>query len=1117
MTTLSAGQLEKLRAPQHSSEMFLAVLVPEDAMTATVDGYQVRGETDIPYAGDTGEGNVGDGMLAYFGSTAGGKEIGAARVKSIDTGANTLTIEENDLELDSGNYITVKKTYLPRAKLPSLDDSGANVVFYKDGVAYSDQNLHLPPVVVMGPPACVFLEAQNYPVDPATPGAPYLALDPSMNEYAFADWPDGITIQVRNHPSGPTYRLYWDDGCGSGDVYMDTEFGTTSVCSADVPMPPAFPYLDTCAPLSDGPYTCTLKTKKFVGSTWIEVASLSITLRVGDFDPAAVVYFVDEYSWSPVSAALSTKTWGWDGGTKRTGSGTVASPYVVTFPAAGVYWVSLTITDANGKTSIGRRPVFVFDDDDPYIDFGSSARQLSLRGAQQRFDVSGDADQDAFPDDTWVVRFNRERFNGELYDLRGYRYPYRENVVFAGFLVYESVETNTDVFSTSFDVIDITRILDQLPGFGQILVDAASPADWTQVANLDVIKTVYYLLKWHSNVLELSDFTYSLARLASEIKVREQRIGKASLFRQCEYALGQKGIFATLCATPQGCLHIRQDPAMINPADRAAAVDLVAHLLDADWSELSIEIQERPRTQYVRLSGIAYDGSDADAYISLAPGVPEQAVEPEEFEGQVLIDQAETNQLAGDYWAKQNNPLRARITLPGLWDVFAPALQERLSFALAADQNNRGLVFGSSDYWLPREVTVDEDAHTGAVTVTVIADFETTGVPGIAITAAGAPTPPAPRDDPTPEPIPQPQTYIYPGVIVGTEANGVWYAEVLNGGSTNWEALGTGLSGDALAITDLLIVQRSGQPYVYAATQDGIYEYAGLPTKTNAWEKVWSLSGSVPEMLYLHASITNPGWVYWTWRQTYNPKELDVGWTPNWFADVYADVAIESDVLSSIAYRCIGNVWSVPNAPRTVYVAGSRYASLVDGSTSRIVKCVIAADSSGFDSVTAVDVTADDAGKANQCWCYVPYENANYVYWGRDAGFGVYEAIRRSTNAGSSFADVDTATQLRKIFGLATDEERLYIQTVDSLADLSIGNGVIDFYIYGSGQRAARVLTRNANGSLKTCLAAGRWILPYTDTIVHSDSSTDTDVGGDLDFGDNITAIARYDYEGLYG
>lgn len=992
-TKLSATDLSYLRRSFHDAEMFLAVLVPDDAMTATVDGDQSRGETDIPYIGDSGEGNVGDGMLVYFGNTAGGKEIGTARIKGINTGANTLTIEENDLELDSGNYITVKCTYVPRAKLPSLDSSGADVVLYKDGEAYSNQNLYMPPVVVMGPPACAFLI--------------------------------GGVVDIK---------------------------------------------------------------------------------------------FVDELSWSPVNAALSTKTWGWDGGSLQSGSGTVADPYIVRYSTAGVYWVSLTITDANGATSVGRRPVFVFDDDNPpYADFETNPRQLSLRGAQQQFAVSGDADQGEFSDGTWIVRFNGEQFNGDSYDLRGYRYPYRENVTFAGFLVSESVETNTDAFSTSFDAIDITRILDQLPGFGQILIDAASPSNWMEVANLDVIKTVYYLLRWHSNVLDIVDFRYSLARSGDEIKVREQRIGKASLFRQCEYVLGQKGIFATLCATPQGCLHIRQDPALIDPADRDASVDLTVHLLASDWAEMVVEVQERLRVQSVRLSGIAYDGSAATAYISRAPGVPDQAVAPDEVDGQVLIDQAGTNQLAGDYWAKQNNPYSVRIELPGLWDVFAPGLQERLSFVLAAGENNRGLAFGSSDYWLVREATVAENAHTGVVTVSIVAEYETTGVPGVAETAASAPTPPVPGDDPTQEPIPQPQTYIYPGVIIGAEANGVWCADVLNDDSTNWEQLGTGLSGDALAITDLLIVQRSGQPYVYAATQDGIYEYAGLPTKTNAWAKVWDLTGSNPEMLYLHASVTNPGWIYWTWRQTYNPKELDVGWTPDWFSSTYSDMAIESDALGSIANFCIGNVWSVPNSPATVYVAGSRYASLVDGSTSRVVKCVIKGDYSEFDSITVVDVTSDNSAKANQCWVYVPYNQANHVYWGRDAGSGVYEAIRRSTNGGSSFSDVDTATQLRKMFGLSTDEERLYIQMVDSLADLDVGSGVIDFYIYGSGQRATRVLTRNSSGSIKTCLAAGRWTSPYyNNTIVHSDGTTDTDVGGDLDFGDNITAIARYDYEGLY-
>jgi hypothetical protein len=711
MSALNGEQLTKLRCTRHDSDMYLAVLVPEDVFKATVTNNEARGATTIEYTFVSGDDdNTYPGMIAWFGTSAGGKEIGVARIRSIDTGATQLVIEENDLDLAVGNTITVKRVFLPRSRLPNIDVSGATPVFTKDSQSYNDEGLHIPPVVVMGPPACAW-----------------------VNE---------------------------DDGY-------------------------------------------------------------------------ATVKFVDQYSWSPCGATLSTKVWGWDGGAEQGGTGTLADPFVIAYTDPGVYWVALTITDSNSEVSTGWRPVFIFDAENlPYIDFTAGSRHSTLQGTRQSFEVVGDADQTHFPDGAWVVRFNSDYYDSTLYEMDT-RYPFRGNVKFVGFLDGDTLRTDTQTWSTSFEAVDITETLNRLPGFGDTVEWNASPNSWVQIANLDVIKAVHHVLRWSTTVLEIADWRYSIERSASEIKIQKQRWGAGSVLQQCEYVLSEHGIFASLCATVQGCLWIKQDPCLVDPTARGAYVTLCADLARSDYANLQVQRRESAALQHVRLSGLAFDGSAITPYASRAPGVPDEATQPEDASGQVLVDQTDTNRLSGDLFAKLNNPIiSAALELPGNWDVFDPALQERITFPILATENNRGLVYSSSNYWIPREMTVDEDIAGGFMRgVTLVLERETTGTPGVTVVVPGQPIPGATE---------QPSSIGPYGQIVVTDlTHGVAYTNHIEYSSPVWKqhAAGAAIDWNVDRPTSAQVVRvSSGVDSLFLTTDAGaILEYTPLPFPNGKW------------------------------------------------------------------------------------------------------------------------------------------------------------------------------------------------------------------------------------------------------------------------------------------
>lgn len=985
MSALSSGQKTTLRLPTHASKMYLAVLVPDDAITAQVVGDQSRGETVIPYDNVSGtEADVENGMIAWFGTAAGAKDIGVQRVKSIDAGGNELTIEENDLTLYDDYYITVKKVWLPRSKLPAVDVSGSVPVFTKDGEAYTDEGSNIPPVVVIGPPDCQFVD---------------------------------------------------------------------------------------------------------------ELAGY------------ATVKFVDEFSWSPVSAALSTKTWDYDGGSETGGAGTEADPYVVTYSTAGTYWPKLTITDANGATQVCHVPVMVFDDSNPpYKQFQAQPRHLSARGARQAFAVVGSADQDDFPDDAWVVRFNRDYYGGTEAVLET-RYPFRGHVKFAGFLIGDSVRTDTNVSRTTFEAEDITEVLARLPGFGDRVEDVTTATKWTEIEDLNVIKAVLHVLRWSTTVLEITGLRYSLARSASEILIQSERWGEGSILQQCQQTLSTRGIFADLIGDAQGTLHIRQDPNAMDHTDRSSAVTTVVDLENTDFHLISLRRVEYTQAQYVRLSGIAWDGSTASPFQSYAPGVPDQATPVEDVSGQVLVDQADTSRLAGDIFAKRNNTFGpCTIELPGNWDVFDPALQERVTFALAATENNRGLTFTSSDYWIVREVSVDEDAASGFVrAVTLTLEREVEGVPGTGGTVAAQPTwsdPAMPASEPSPR-----SGGSYPGQIIGTASSGVFYADVLDGGSTDWEAMNDGLSGSALNIHDLVFVNIGSTQVIFAATDDGVYRYDDLPSRSGTWTQVLD---PTPNIAYrIHFSVTNPGYAYlFSYHDNGVSSTITLWYSADYFANVDSVLVSGSVVAGSPLMR--GNCWSAPSSPLTVYVAASIAAS---GPVyySRLWEVDLSATPSP--TVTQIDQLTGAAADAGICACYLPYDDASIIYWARTASSS--EAMRRSTNGGSSFGDISAADSPQRLYGPYGDKARLIVQTDSGLYEWTAAGGLVQFGSSYTLMEATRVVLFSGDAVDEALMMGKLWAFPYTNLIVHDDGTTVTDLTGDGDFADQITAVAQPIWEGL--
>lgn len=171
------------------------------------DAGAARGDRTITYDNDVGEGNVLAGHTLWVGSEPGSYDIGKVRIKSINVGANTIEVAENDdIEWADDLYLTCPGEDGFRELwgiLPRITEAGGVVTFYEDyDVLYNDPvDDVLPPKANAGPPAIAFTEGGSAVVSFAENGESFTPeVGAALASYAW-DFADGtITSGAANQP-----------------------------------------------------------------------------------------------------------------------------------------------------------------------------------------------------------------------------------------------------------------------------------------------------------------------------------------------------------------------------------------------------------------------------------------------------------------------------------------------------------------------------------------------------------------------------------------------------------------------------------------------------------------------------------------------------------------------------------------------------------------------------------------------------------------------------------------------------------------------------------------------------------------------------------------------------
>lgn len=431
----------------------------------------------------------------------------------------------------------------------------------------------------------------------------------------------------------------------------------------------------------------------------------------------ATVYFHDTSIGAMVGSSVTARSW------YLPGSDTVTrtdNDFYSTWDTAGQYYMNELVTETNGKTARGFRPVFIFDPPDtggvqPITEFSLSELEGSVENAGWSTTVTiyGEASLDDYPHAAQVVIFARDWYGGEEISIGGY--PGRENIVFTGWIRGSSLRRDYRKRWCEFKVEGIGPLASNISMAACNLRGDLTPANWHELYHLNSNHSGHHLLTEHSTVSHIAD-----CYLREGVDWRDiVDLTEDSLLGQL-----QDQIFtASRCrvlSNAQGDLRAEKYPPLWLQSDRPAytSVELTTADLLGGEVDFGDESEELP-CNHLDFSGVHFTANNNYRnYNSYAPLNVLGTGQGETVDGILVGDQTDANQICGMFYAWKNAAYKSiTLRLKGNWRVFDLTPYIRVLLTLTAAEHPRGEAWNQMPLWVTR---VTYDHHPGAGLLTTL-------------------------------------------------------------------------------------------------------------------------------------------------------------------------------------------------------------------------------------------------------------------------------------------------------------------------------------------------------------------------------------------------------------
>lgn len=457
-----------------------------------------------------------------------------------------------------------------------------------------------------------------------------------------------------------------------------------------------------------------------------------------------------------MTGSLSSYAWTFENGTPSSSviAGTETVPIEVMYSTASGHeghWVTHTVTDSNAKTHTRYSQVFIFDENTPAItafDVSGLSGDRNSGGWRASIVVREDADIEHFPEYAQVVIFNKQYWGTTQQDI-GYDWTGRENILFVGYIVRDTVVKEPETGYVTFEVASIVEIMKELTAWGASF--KSTTGGWHDIPNMTLNKEAFHVFTEHSTIDHIADIYLNL----DDIDMKYTDITEGKLYEQIKIGIGEAGR-ALLLNNKVGQIYLEPDVQLKLVADRTT-IDEMFTMDHDDWRDtltLGEELALKEACQ-VDFIGFYYDDDgNAKALGSLAPGRQFESGVVQKITGVRVDTQAEANNYAGVFGGELNNEFK-NIVVPmsGFWPVMDIAPQRFIQITLVAGDTLRELVWTAEDCVIQTvSFTIDNEYGYCLTDLTVQRENTPIGALTNEIPEVVVPEPPSP-----PAPIPPPE------------------------------------------------------------------------------------------------------------------------------------------------------------------------------------------------------------------------------------------------------------------------------------------------------------------------------------------------------------------------
>lgn len=414
----------------------------------------------------------------------------------------------------------------------------------------------------------------------------------------------------------------------------------------------------------------------------------------------------------------------------------------------GEYLVIHTVTDDdNGKSVTQYIPVIIHGTGyKPHKVQIESLPNDESTGGSATVKMLGNASFEDVPDGALAILWKEEYIAGVRQSF-GAHAPGRSHILYVGIIRREhgSLDADSGVESLTFELISPLARLEELMGYGKVMLNTATPTVWNQIRLLTVLRTILQLFQFYCN---LNEAGYDVIVRPS---FTNRNIDGA--FIQDSTPLGQaremaKSVQCRIIEDRRGSFFLAKRPDQVALADRATDLETTLSLTMRDTKGWAYDREHWRSVNRVEVRGFAAGYGVVQPifseWVGRAPGEGNQtSIE----EGAIVSGQTELNEVAGRLGAALNSTytdadgatqmaLDLTIPLRGVYDVF-DFYDEVIE--LTGVTRKRGIDFGDQQYVL---VSSSVDFADGTATTTLRLRTCTNGAAGTMF----VPSPSAPED-----------------------------------------------------------------------------------------------------------------------------------------------------------------------------------------------------------------------------------------------------------------------------------------------------------------------------------------------------------------------------------